>query len=576
MPHRRPQPAKTNNDCRETDYLSGVATIPWDKLSPKQYEDMVSVLLSHLHPSSARVDGSGGDGGRDVQITMPDGIRAFELKSFTGRMGDPQRTQVKKSLLKAADLKPIDWTLIVPIDFTTGEGTWFDGLRDLVKFPIERRDLTWLQGQFAGRPYITRYFLEDAANEIVRLAEILNHEKTVLAGGAPDAMDRVGAVVDQLNNLNPFYRFELRVGEGVRETKVIPRYKGAEIDSPIEGKFEFRFPNDEAGRAAAAEFRRAIDFGTRARVPSEYIKEATFDAPGQLGGKLEPSAIEIGPSVVEAITRTHILTCSSPDGSWRVELPLDFTLESRGERGSIWKGQDRTGTMSMVLAADGIDEKFNVSFKIAPVDAYYPQDLLPVARFLVALIEPNRFAIHAEDGRRISNPIDLNTEPWMDSWMPRFMEDLVLVQTAAGMVRKVPATMVRSEMEAIGSAAALLRGEEIDGTFETLLTTVSPDATVEARTGLFTRPGPITLITHDSHKVTYAGVEYQVGRRLHVTYDSVVLGGVAHRAGDAVEMKPVPEEWSGIIPGGAEIILIPGTTNAGHIAIHSDIGEASG
>lgn len=107
----------------------------------------MSVLLSHLHPTSTRVDGSGGDGGRDVQITTTDGIRAFELKSFTGRMGDAQRAQVKKSLEKGTELKPLDWTLIVPIDFTPGEADWFEGLRALVPFPIDRRDLAWLQGQ---------------------------------------------------------------------------------------------------------------------------------------------------------------------------------------------------------------------------------------------------------------------------------------------------------------------------------------------------------------------------------------------------------------------------------------------
>lgn len=158
---------------------------------------MVSVFLSHLHPTSTRIDGGGGDGGRDVQIATPGGIRAYELKSFTGRMGKVQRAQVKRSLLRAAELKPIDWTLIVPIDFTPDEDVWFESLRDLVPFPIESRGLTWLDGQFAGRPFIARYFLEDAANEIARLAQDLNHEKTVLAGGAPDALERAGGIVDQ-------------------------------------------------------------------------------------------------------------------------------------------------------------------------------------------------------------------------------------------------------------------------------------------------------------------------------------------------------------------------------------------
>jgi hypothetical protein len=552
-------------------YALRVSRIPWSALSAKLYEDMVSVLLSHQHPTSTRVDGSGGDGGRDVQIATPDGIRAFELKSFPGRMTRARRTQVKKSLLKAKELRPIDWTLFVPIDFTPEESIWFDGLRKLVPFPIDRKGLTWLDGQFAARPFIGRYFLEDAANEIVRLAEILNHEKTILAGGAPDALERAGAIVDQLNGLNPFYRFEITVGEGVRSIKVIPRYKGAEIDSPIGGKFTFRFPNDEAGRAAAEDFQRAIDFGTTARVPAEYIEEATFDAPGQLGGKSEPTSIEIGPAAVEATTRTFILVCSSPDGGRIVELPLDFELESHGERGAIWKGKDRTGTLSMVLTADRLDRMFNVKMNLRAVESYYPQDMWPVARFLAALVAPSRFALHAETGERITDLTDVETEPWMEPWMPPFMEDLVLVQTA---VRKVPATINVAEMNAIGAAAALLRGEEVEGTWEQLTTTISAKASEADRSKLFADEIPVTLITHDSHKVMYAGVEYRVGKRVRLRYDSVRLGGVARRVDGEVEIGPVPDEWAGVIPGGTEVVLVPGSTNAGHLSLVSEIGDA--
>jgi hypothetical protein len=43
-------------------------SLRWEDLEPQKYENMVSVLLSRLHPDSQRIDGKGGDGGRDVQI----------------------------------------------------------------------------------------------------------------------------------------------------------------------------------------------------------------------------------------------------------------------------------------------------------------------------------------------------------------------------------------------------------------------------------------------------------------------------------------------------------------------------
>ena len=96
-------------------------SIRWDYLEPKGYEDMVSVLLIRLHPTGQRIDGKGGDDGRDVQIVGgKDGLItvAFELKSFTGRMTPSRKKQVERSLDRAAALRPARWTLVVPIDPT--------------------------------------------------------------------------------------------------------------------------------------------------------------------------------------------------------------------------------------------------------------------------------------------------------------------------------------------------------------------------------------------------------------------------------------------------------------------------
>ena len=58
--------------------------IQWNDFEPQGYEDMVSVLLSRLHPDAQRIDGKGGDGGRDVQIVggqnSPIIVDAFELE----------------------------------------------------------------------------------------------------------------------------------------------------------------------------------------------------------------------------------------------------------------------------------------------------------------------------------------------------------------------------------------------------------------------------------------------------------------------------------------------------------------
>src|ERR1700734_3676273 len=91
------------------------------RISPSVYEDIVAVLISRLHPDAQRVDGSGGDGGRDVLLPLPSGTEIFELKSFTGRVNPSRRLQVKRSLKRAAAHSPSAWHMVVPINPTPAE-----------------------------------------------------------------------------------------------------------------------------------------------------------------------------------------------------------------------------------------------------------------------------------------------------------------------------------------------------------------------------------------------------------------------------------------------------------------------
>jgi hypothetical protein len=87
---------------------------------------MVSVLLSR-ELQTHRVDGSGGDGGKDCYFSDDDGTDVYELKSFTGRMTQTRRRQIKQSLARAMEQAPRSWTLVVPIDATPSEQAWMSG-----------------------------------------------------------------------------------------------------------------------------------------------------------------------------------------------------------------------------------------------------------------------------------------------------------------------------------------------------------------------------------------------------------------------------------------------------------------
>ena len=157
-----------------------MSRIKWDEAA-HVYEDMVSCLLSLLHPESRRIDGAGGDGGRDVRFPMPDGEHIFELKSFTGRMTKGRRPQVIRSLSRAAEFRPKSWSLVVPIDHTPGEDRWFQGLQEGVKFPIDWLGKTWLDARIAERPFLPKYFLEGVNDKVVELLRELNSEQAAMS-----------------------------------------------------------------------------------------------------------------------------------------------------------------------------------------------------------------------------------------------------------------------------------------------------------------------------------------------------------------------------------------------------------
>src|ERR1035437_4441008 len=77
---------------------SRMTRIHWADLSPDTYESFVACLLNHLNPDYRRINGAGGDGGRDVQFELPDGLHVFDLKSFSGRMTPGRRKQAEQSL----------------------------------------------------------------------------------------------------------------------------------------------------------------------------------------------------------------------------------------------------------------------------------------------------------------------------------------------------------------------------------------------------------------------------------------------------------------------------------------------
>ncbi len=242
---------------------------------------MVSVLLSR-ELQTHRVDGSGGDGGRDCYFSDGDGTDAYELKSFTGRMTQSRRRQVKRSLARAMEQAPRSWTLVVPIDATPSEQAWFDSLQADVPARLDWKDKAWLEQKLAKYPDITRYF-SGAADEVLRLlAEIARED--ALPDDATALAERFSGAVRRLNEVDPYYRFAYSVTGDTTTVTAQPKYPDAPHDRPLQVTATLRFDDSPASQEVQSALADFMTYGTRVVIPGVHVEGLVVDAPGGIGG----------------------------------------------------------------------------------------------------------------------------------------------------------------------------------------------------------------------------------------------------------------------------------------------------
>ena len=452
-------------------------SIQWNKFEPQGYEDMVSVLLSRLHPDAQRIDGKGGDGGRDVQIVrgQDDQItHAFELKSFTGRMKPGRRKQVARSLKRAAALGPARWSLVVPIDPTPAEDKWFCKLGVGYCFPTAWFGKTWLDEKMSAFPDIRRYFVEGTKGEVVRLLLELREEQARVTD-VHDAVGRLRTLHARLNEIDPHYRYELSTGTtaanswpsdvvfsvrfGDVRVDVYPKYSGAAKDRPVSINVKVIVgPDDEV-------VQNALDYGLEVTIPPRMISSVTIDAPSGLGGSFTGGEIDVLPTS-RRLNEPVTLALKVMD-SYRIlaSCPIHLTEQTRGLRGYVITGTDSTGWLQTRLKMDVEAEELEAEFWLNPKPAM-PAALVPLFRWIGACQPPHYLVIRWPDGSEIRS--DIRTAHLVDESLGRVVEALAYLQDSRGIYWEMPPSLTRKEGREIVTAASLLKGESIELTWESI------------------------------------------------------------------------------------------------------------
>lgn len=453
--------------------------VQWGDLGADTYEDMVSVLISWLYPNAQRIDGAGGDGGRDVQVPTDEGLVIYQLKSFTGRMTGSRQRQVEDSLETAKQHAPVKWHLVVPINHTPGELDWFQELDESCPFKCEWLGKTWLDRHMTEKTQIPRYFARQGwvtHSEVWEMLRAFNTRAPQVEAGILDvAADRMDQIVHQLNELDPFYVFGFnRRPDGSVEYSIIPRYRGAERDHP---PFTVSLSDTPEGQQAQRTLQDSHDYGTPAIVPRDSISELTLNVPAGFSTTLEGVELRLS-SPARRLTDavTIALQAITQSGDVQAQLPIFPEDPTTGARGARFPFRDKSGSLAGTVRYDAPTSRWNLNWSYTLPGEFSPLDLLPTAKFIAALDHDTPIGL-VVNGEVLppESPGTLRYGDTGDAYrFAHLIEHLANLQTKTGIFFDVHTGLTAEEIDVTVLASRLLNGERVETTWEELVLDVVP------------------------------------------------------------------------------------------------------
>lgn len=502
--------------------------VSWRDLGSSRYEDMVAVLLSNLHPDSQRIDGAGGDDGRDVRWPNADGREhMFELKSFADRLGAPQKRQIKRSLARAGLLDPASWTLVVPIDPSPAEDRWFQHLQEGVSFPLTWRGRTWLDAQCAERPYIARYFIESSSGEVLRVLLQLNQEQAALAGGITDAISRMEALATLANELDPYYRVTLASDGITTRISWAPRYAGAEADSPWSLSITLAFADTPEGRARLTEVTDALDWGGPLSISPSEMRGLEAHLPAGLERLVEGEAtlIAMPATIVDGPGEAFLLVVRREMRTVASTLVHVKTTRA-GQRGVVEEGSDRSGLIKVRIKRDLTTNVGHITIGVGDVDApVMAEEVGPALSVLSELGNGAEFGLRGVSGTPATDFQAVTNQPLLDPRFAALVRDIATIQEFAGERLPIRLDFDAADVAAIPMAAHLARGgtttASTDGANISVSMTVVLTITQDQRAALAREPSKQWAWQFGQpYVVDIQGHSYHIGKGSEVFLDA--------------------------------------------------------
>lgn len=488
--------------------------VEWTRLEGGQVEAVVAMFVNREHPNSVRITPSRGDGGVDIldRGAGPEGSDVvYQVKRYTDRLTPRQKNDIKDSLetLQAElqtdkrweSLTVKEWHLVTPWDPTPEAETWLQGLGDAGIKKIWH-GLTWADQQAAKYDDVIDYYLHDGRTLVEKahaeVMALLGTDKTDPGLTVPEVAERLVKAFETLDH-DPHYRYELRFGEGPppppphegerpglvmhcmnavkggrwTSVDIIARCAASTDERPITIKGTFKAEPD-------SEFARQLEdfftYGAPFTSP-EGAFDGEVDAPGGLGGPLKGAIIRTGPTADQDLGKNPDLHLEVLDPEHVVLGAVDVRCVDRSQGikgGARAILEEVNGLFSIEDRYDLKNSQVHRSLTFGDfvgVPAAVAHDGMKVVS---QLRSPNRLRLSVRHTPPARGIIDASIGfVWDDEFLQyigavtRILETLAFLQQHASEPILTPefGSLPREQFAAWRSAARLLRGEEVSGTY---------------------------------------------------------------------------------------------------------------
>jgi hypothetical protein len=555
----------------------------------------MSILLFQERPTAWRRRPSQGDGGVDVAEPNPEGYHVYQIKSFTSPLNQSRRRQVGESLMRILDDPRLDrpvtgWSLVVPMDPTSEDETWFRQLTGSAPFPCDWKGQLFWDSEASKHANVIDYWLRDGRARLEGSVRDLQH-LLALPGTPLRAADVVGKLEDlraAINRDDPHYRYEfstsaaaprprqepglvmiraVQLGDGgYLTTSVYARYPQATEDAPIGGSMQIVIPAGarQAGSGSLeADLQAFLDYGRGLELPEGTIQDVVVRAPAGLSGEAPTARAVLGAAYLTEF-RPHDDRLQVVDSSGTViaETAVHMTEATGGRRGIEVAGVDAGRVFDIrirLLLAEDEERRARLTVSGRDIVGVPVRHLLPGLRIMDALHAPNQLVWRPEFGPEIFSRIPLPPTPvvQLPAASLRLVEAMSVIQDHTSIPIVMPDELASEEVLDILRAARLLREGVVEGTWTQGTLVFRPEAPEDVLDAL----GPDSaLILGDEWVITIGQVSVPLGPCHRILFHPRVVEVQSLADGSRrVVFEPTEgkrgraEDRLGLVPGSPEL-----------------------